>query len=76
MAQCCEITGDKEDFISAQQLYTEFNAYYQSNFNLTVEQDKFSKVFKTLFDRTDSDGYPQRKQKNKGRGYIGIRFKA
>ena len=76
VAQCCEITGDKEDFISAQQLYTEFNAYYQSNFNLTVEQDKFSKAFKTLFDRTDSDGYPQRKQKNKGRGYIGIRFKA
>lgn len=75
VAQCCEITGDKEDFISAQQLFTEFNAYYQSNFDLTVDQDKFSKAFKALFDRTESNSYPQRKQKNKGHGYIGIRFK-
>lgn len=71
-----EITGDSGDFISIKQLYADFNAYYVNKCNLSVNQDKFSKAFRQLFDKSESNGYPRKFQSNaNGRGYQGIRRK-
>ena len=71
-----EITGDSGDFISIKQLYADFNAYYVNKCNLSVNQDKFSKAFRQLFDKSETGGYPRKFQSNaNGRGYQGIRRK-
>ena len=71
-----EITGDSGDFISIKQLYADFNAYYVNKCNLSVNQDKFSKAFRQLFDKSESNGYPRKFQSNaNGCGYQGIRRK-
>lgn len=71
-----EITGDSGDFVSIKQLYAEFNAYYLQHYNLNTNQDKFSKAFRQLFDKSETNGYPRKYQSNAhGRGYQGIRRK-
>ena len=71
-----EITGDSDDFVSIKQLYAEFNAYYLQHYNLNTNQDKFSKAFRQLFDKSETNGYPRKYQSNAhGRGYQGIRRK-
>ena len=71
-----EITGDSGDFVSIKQLYEEFNAYYLQHYNLNTNQDKFSKAFRQLFDKSETNGYPRKYQSNAhGRGYQGIRRK-
>lgn len=71
-----EITGDSDDFVSIKQLYAEFNAYYLQHYNLNTNQDKFSKAFRQLFDKSETNGYPRKYQSNAhGRGYQGIRHK-
>lgn len=71
-----EITGDSGDFVSIKQLYAEFNAYYLQHYNLNTNQDKFSKAFRQLFDKSETNGYPRKYQSNAhGRGYQGIRHK-
>lgn len=71
-----EITGDSGDFVSIKQLYADFNAYYVNKCNLSVNQDKFSKAFRQLFDKSEIGGYPRKFQSNaNGRGYQGIRRK-
>lgn len=71
-----EITGDSDDFVSIKQLYAEFNAYYLQHYNLNTNQDKFSKAFRQLFDKSETNGYPRKFQSNAhGRGYQGIRRK-
>ena len=69
-----EITNESGDFVSIKQLYAEFNAYYLKEYNLSVNQDKFSKAFRQLFDKSETNGYPRKYQSNaNGRGYQGIR---
>ena len=71
-----EITGDSGDFVSIKQLYAEFNAYYLQHYNLNTNQDQFSKAFRQLFDKSETNGYPRKYQSNAhGRGYQGIRRK-
>lgn len=71
-----EITGGSDDFVSIKQLYAEFNAYYLQHYNLNTNQDKFSKAFRQLFDKSETNGYPRKYQSNAhGRGYQGIRRK-
>lgn len=71
-----EITDNPDDFVSIKQLYTEFNAYYCQQYKLSVNQDKFSKTFKQLYDNTDTNGLPRKFQGNScGRGYQGIKHK-
>lgn len=71
-----EITGDSGDFVSIKQLYAEFNAYYLQHYNLNTNQDKFSKAFRQLFDKSETNGYPRKYQSNAhGLGYQGIRHK-
>lgn len=71
-----EITGDSGDFVSIKQLHAEFNAYYLQHYNLNTNQDKFSKAFRQLFDKSETNGYPRKYQSNAhGRGYQGIRRK-
>lgn len=71
-----EITGDSGDFVSIKQLYAEFNAYYLQHYNLNTNQDKFSKAFRQLFDKSETNGNPRKYQSNAhGRGYQGIRRK-
>lgn len=71
-----EITSDSDDFVSIKQLYAEFNAYYLQHYNLNTNQDKFSKAFRQLFDKSETNGYPRKYQSNAhGRGYQGIRRK-
>lgn len=71
-----EITDDSGDFVSIKQLYAEFNAYYLQHYNLNTNQDKFSKAFRQLFDKSETNGYPRKYQSNAhGRGYQGIRRK-
>ena len=75
VAQKCEITGQPEDFIPISKLCAEFNSFYLVVYNQSVDTDKFSKAFRKLYDKTNSCEYPQKVQKSKGRGYIGIAFK-
>lgn len=75
VAQKCEITGQPEDFIPISKLCAEFNSFYLVVYNQSVDTDKFSKAFKKLYDKTNSGEYPQKVQKSKGRGYIGIAFR-
>ena len=71
-----EITGDSDDFVSIKQLYAEFNADYLQHYNLNTHQEKFSKAFRPLFDKSETNGYPRKYQSNAhGRGYQGIRRK-
>lgn len=71
-----EITGDSGDFVSIKQLYAEFTEYYLQHYNLNINQDKFSKAFRQLFDKSKTNGYPRKYQSNAhGRGYQGIRRK-
>ena len=64
---CC-VTGDKQDFVLISDLYTAFSHYYQDHYNLCIGMDEFAKIFKSLA----SELGVEYKQKNKGRGYIGL----
>ena len=71
VAERCLVTGEKTDFISSNILHSEFSAYYKEKYNLCVSIDRFSKVFKKMYD--SEDGPIQRANKDKlGRGYVGI----
>lgn len=66
----CEVSDSAEAFETVADLHAAFSKFYAEKYNLNIDKDAFSKAFKQYA----QDMGLEYKQKNKGRGYIGIKL--